>query len=95
MRCVAINFLFIVLKCSITIYLEKTVSKTCKTDGGLSKQFDCVFPFKYAGKTFTECPFDYHEGYHWCSTKVDMDGNFIEGGDFWGYCGIHCPLQGI
>ena len=47
----------------------------------------CVFPFTFMNKTYKTCPRTLHRernGKPWCSTKVDIDGNHIEGN--WGVC---------
>ena len=63
----------------------------CKTKAG--KQ--CQFPFKHKGVLYFGCPPDPVEaGEHWCSTKVDKDGNHITGGGFYGLCKTECPRQG-
>ena len=40
---------------------------------------DCVFPFKYKGKTYTECTGVNHQDNVWCSTKVDSNDNYMAG----------------
>ena len=63
----------------------------CKTKAG--KQ--CQFPFKHKGVLYFGCPPDPVEaGEHWCSIKVDKDGNHITGGGFYGLCKTECPRQG-
>ena len=44
------------------------------------------------GVLYFGCPPDPVEaGEHWCSTKVDKDGNHITGGGFYGLCKTECP----
>ena len=41
------------------------------------KGVPCVFPFKYAGKTYHNCTYDYSRTFQyfpWCSTKVSRNG---------------------
>jgi len=49
----------------------------------------CVFPFKYKGKFYASCTKDHTtNGKAWCATKVDNQGNAIEGS--WGDCNNDC-----
>jgi len=62
----------------------------CKTKEG--KQ--CQFPFKHKGVLYYGCPPDPVEvGEHWCSTKVDAQGNHITGKGQFGLCNNKCPLD--
>ena len=41
----------------------------------------CIFPFTFNGVTYNGCTKmldDYGTNEHWCSTKVDVNGNHIE-----------------
>ena len=48
----------------------------------------CIFPFNYKGKDYKACT-NFGHTQHWCSTKVDTNGNHIDGQ--WGDCGELCP----
>merc|ERR1711988_1998147 len=54
------------------------VNQRCRVDEGPALGEECVFPFKWGGKLFTECaPWNYggdHQGKLWCSTKTDRFG---------------------
>ena len=50
----------------------------------------CIFPFKFWDITFNSCTL-FRENGPWCSTKVDINGDFIEG--YYGYCGTNCPYE--
>ena len=54
----------------------------------LSKKSPCVFPFNYKGREFEACTNKDHTQY-WCSTRVDTNGNYIDGQ--WGDCSDECP----
>ena len=43
-----------------------------------SSDVSCIFPFKYLGKTYTECTFD-DDTEAWCATALDLFGNMVEG----------------
>ena len=70
----------------------------CKAEG-LGKAYgsgdgiaqDCIFPFKYKGKTYTACvtPSDGQKPY--CATKVDSNGNLVEGK--WARCNKYCKTD--
>jgi len=62
-------------------------SQDCKTNYGV----DCVFPFKYGGRTYYECTKDYSSTY-WCATKVGRNNQVIPGQ--WGACKVGCPGLG-
>merc|ERR1719427_1986038 len=72
---------------------EKTTSLAgcisgCRTDSsGPKHDRCCVFPFVYEGVTHSTCV-EVDGNKSWCSTKVDVDGVFIE--SEWGYCGDNC-----
>jgi hypothetical protein len=46
-----------------------------------------VFPFKYRGTVYESCT-DKENNVPWCSTKVDANGNHVEGK--WGNCDSEC-----
>ena len=43
-----------------------------------------MFPFKYKGQTFTKCTTYNWYPKTWCATKVDANGNYVNGE--WGEC---------
>ena len=43
----------------------------------------CVFPFKYAGKTYSTCTTD-GSSKAWCSIENKADGNY----KYWDYCAM-------
>ena len=49
--------------------------KQCTTTSG---QF-CIFPFKFAGRTYSECITLGNNGTAWCSTRTDEFGNHVSG----------------
>merc|ERR1712079_404793 len=58
----------------------------CKAVGGE----DCIFPFKFKGKTYTSCTTaESVNGAAWCATKVDSDDNVVR--NFWKDCEEGCP----
>ena len=59
----------------------------CKAVGGE----DCIFPFKFKGKTYTSCTTaESVNGAAWCATKVDSDDNVVR--NFWKDCEEGCPI---
>ena len=49
---------------------------------------ECVFPFKYKGKTYEKCTEDHHDvGHPWCAYEVDSDGELGRWPRKWAYCG--------
>ena len=61
------------------------VSECITTEGENAGK--CIFPFTYNGKTCpgpTCCNLDNASKGAWCSTKVDANGNHIDGN--YGYC---------
>ena len=73
---------------------EMGAASECKTTGGEK----CVFPFKFEGKEYTECTWDwaFHGdrndralGRAWCGTREEA-----EWGRGWGDCGEGCPIPG-
>ena len=57
----------------------------------------CVLPFLWQGLNYTHCePWVYGgqwetDGELWCSTKVDSQGNHVEGN--YGICSDNCPVD--
>ena len=49
----------------------------------------CIFPFKYLGKSYTECTFD-DDTEAWCATGLDLFGNMV--GEK-ARCGDDCNVQ--
>ena len=60
------------------------------TDSGDNPGKPCALPFKYLGKTYSECIWEYGDE-PWCLTEVDSDGIHVDGQ--WGYCGLYCPIK--
>ena len=61
----------------------------CKTSETISNQAnkECIFPFTYAGHTYTECTtVAYHT--RWCATEVDRSVGYVM--KQWGECGSNC-----
>ena len=56
-------------------------------------QKNCVFPFKYEGKTYNKCTKDNSEnGKSWCAFKVNRAGVAVNGK--WADCDEGCPGVG-
>merc|ERR1711862_1052340 len=60
----------------------------------LSVGKQCIFPFKFQGVTHNGCA-DWiyggeHQGSSWCSTKVDANGDHLDGVSEWGICPDSC-----
>ena len=50
---------------------------------------DCIFPFKFKGKTYASCTKDHTTNNKaWCATEVDSTGTVIDGK--WGDCDSSC-----
>ena len=54
----------------------------------ITKEEQCVFPFKYKGVSYDSCTTVDNNDKLWCSTKTDEDGKFISG--FWVNCNDSC-----
>merc|ERR1712216_501685 len=67
------------------------VPDSCSTVGkeGVGAGHDCIFPFKYKGKSYSTCTKTGHKK-NWCYVKVDNKGVGIEGQ--WADCGSSCPM---
>ena len=78
----------------ITIYslLGHQRRNECQTVGGPDQGRPCMFPFKFQGKIYNECPVAHLEdpSKTWCST---MGGNHVAGQKKWGYCSSSCPVS--
>ena len=57
--------------------------------GGEDPGKPCIFPFSYKGIEYTECTTIDNDRKHWCATKVDTNGSYIDGK--WGNCNSICP----
>jgi hypothetical protein len=69
-------------------------SDECRTVAGPSTGSECVFPFRFAGTTYTECTYTYSDdGRPWCSTKTDRRGRHIGGRGYYGTCASSCPAE--
>jgi len=78
------------------VCVSKVSEDTCKTVSGPSANQPCVFPFKWNGKTYNNCPVDSDDTNEtWCSTKTDSNGNHITGQGLWGHCGSKCKKEGL
>ena len=55
----------------------------------LRERPNCIFPFKYLGKTYSECTFD-DDTEAWCAASLDLFGNMV--GEKM-RCGKNCPFQ--
>ena len=64
----------------------------CKTNGGPRPNAHCIFPFKYKHDEHHKCTIN-GGSTHWCATKVDSHGNFID--QEWGECESACPKEPI
>merc|ERR1711976_559697 len=59
-----------------------------RTKNGVESK-DCIFPFKFKGKTYASCTKDHTTNNKaWCATEVDSTGTVIEGK--WGDCDASC-----
>jgi len=67
---------------------------SCSTVSGPATGQACVFPFTYAGTTFTTCAEwiygGVNQGKFWCSTKVDATGTHVNGEGNYGFCSAGC-----
>merc|ERR1712025_758298 len=70
---------------------DAACTSECVTTGGPSTGAACVFPFVYAGSTYTSCTTD---GGHpaWCYTQVDSQGKGVSGR--YGDCGTSPACSG-
>merc|ERR1719431_1821884 len=65
----------------------------CITVGGISRNKECVFPFKnpYNGAEHKACTYD-HGLPAWCATRVNNDGT-MAGLESMGFCGSGCEVE--
>ena len=42
---------------------------------------DCVFPFKYEGKSYDSCITNGNGGTEWCATSLNSDGTYLDYGN--------------
>ena len=64
-----------------------SIADVCYTISGVR----CIFPFTKDGEIFHACSDFVNEGFNWCATEVDKNGEYIEGYT----CAANCPIQGI
>ena len=69
---------------------DPMAQNTCSLKPPSTKTSKCIFPFKYLGKTYSECTFD-DDIEPWCATALDMFGNMVEGKK--GQCGEDCDVS--
>ena len=72
----------------ISLPTDMGAASQCKT----TDREKCVFPFKYGGRVYTECTWDWafeSDGNDraWCGTREDARYD-------WGDCGEGCPIPG-
>ena len=58
------------------------IFSVCRTTDTFS--VECVFPFKYEGKSYSSCITDGNGGTEWCATSLYSDGSY------WGYGDCQC-----
>ena len=85
-----------VIICSLLFAQVHCQCETIATRGGTRNPEECVFPFRYNGKTYRECTIDQDpDGRRWCSVQVDINGNHVTNRRKWGHCnGRKCPTTG-
>ena len=62
-------------------------STSCYTKTGKA----CIFPFKYAGRTYSQCITKDNGDTPWCSTRVDEEGKYVDG--HWSDCHNDCEYN--
>jgi len=82
-------------ECSTTSTTPATApAEGCTTVSGPAQGSPCVFPFTFAGVTHQSCADWIYggqpEGSTWCSTKVDANGEHVNGEGNYGFCGADC-----
>ena len=56
---------------------------------------DCVFPFKYKGKTYEKCTtVDSENNKAWCAYDIQPGTEVPQDGKHWGDCNFDCPGGG-
>lgn len=76
---------------------QPTTTTPCSTISGPDPNSECIFPFIYAGKSWTVCTTSDGDHNPWCPTHIEDDGTFTKGGRMplvkphWGYCHSSCP----
>ena len=95
------------LKWNARYYIDRFISECITGDAKYIKEkvqkgVPCVFPFRYAGRTYHTCTYDHSrifQYFPWCSTKVNKNGKHIakKGRDGLWNVGIcedkeNCPL---
>merc|ERR1712183_530586 len=70
------------------------IKRSCTTTSGPAAGKPCVFPFTFAGTEHTSCAeWEFGgvaQGEFWCSTKVDSEGNHMDGEGEYGFCSPKC-----
>ena len=95
------------LNWTTSYYIDRFISECITGDAKYIKEkvqkgVPCVFPFRYAGRTYHTCTYDHSrifQYFPWCSTKVNKNGKHIakKGRDGLWNVGIcedkeNCPL---
>ena len=70
-----------------TMFLDFSES-VCTTESGPTPGLPCIFPFKVDGFAYHTCKLDEKDGSRWCSTKIDENGQHLQGN--WGNCRSDC-----
>merc|ERR1711963_293246 len=77
-----------------SVNTQSSLKSGCSTVSGPSVGKQCVFPFKFQGVTYNGCAEWIYGGEHhgstWCSTKVDANGEHLDGVSEWGICPDSC-----
>ena len=64
------------------LYFIAVLPLRCTTDGR-----ECVLPFLYKDKLWTDCVHLWTDRKPWCATTVAVGEQFVDTGDNWDYCG--------